>query len=152
MDDIVLKNTGTISKRRNSDPRRKRYDTFNEVPKSVADNILQYESTSQTSEDELRKNTNDPYRHLPHSPNSLFESRSKEDRERPEREVKELKEIEANKTKDNQPFTIPRKFSSNFQRLIREKSKKAITIKNRYNALTDESEADIDDDDNEIGK
>ncbi|CAH1110685.1 unnamed protein product [Psylliodes chrysocephalus] len=47
-------------------------------------------------------------------------------------------------------FDTPRKFSSNFQRLIREKSKQTLTTtSNRYKAITDDSDSELDGD---IGK
>lgn len=114
---------------------------------------MEYESTSQTSEDEIRRNRNDAFNYLPHSPNSRFEPRSKEERERYERELREQKERDEATKINNEPFIVPRKFSSNFQKLIREKTIKSITpTKNKFGALTDESEADIDDDDDEIGR
>ncbi|CAH1104653.1 unnamed protein product [Psylliodes chrysocephalus] len=85
---------------------------------------------------------------LPHSPNSVFILRKEGQPITPEKEM----EVDENPSKDNEtPFTNPRRFSSNFQRLIREKTKKTLTpTKNRFEPLTDESDSDISDD--EIGK
>lgn len=86
MTSIELKDKGAISKNReNADPRT-RPENRRGVPNSVASNILGYES-SITSEDDLRKQ-NDPYRNLPHSPNSLFEFRNPVYRAKSEQEQK----------------------------------------------------------------
>lgn len=117
------------------------------MPRRVTDNILNYES-SITSEEENRQR-NEIFDRFPHSPNSLFEFRTPEDRARHEQEVRDL-EV-AKKDSVEEPFTAPRKFSSNFEKLIKEKSRQTITAtKNRYAPLTDESDDDSNDD--EIGK
>lgn len=93
------------------------------VPTRVDSNIHNYES-SVTSEDDHRGG-NDPYKNLPHSPNSLFEFRNSNDRAKYEQE---LCDIEAAKKASNEmPFVTPRKFSSNFEKLIRGKTKSTIT-------------------------
>lgn len=66
MSTITLKNTGAI--RKNSDPRVR--NRKNEIPHSVSDGIMHYDSNSQTSEDKQRKLKRDYFDNLPHSPNS----------------------------------------------------------------------------------
>lgn len=54
---------------------------------------------------------------------------------------------ESVKNNNGTPFTHPRRFSSNFQRLIREITKQTLTpIKNRYDPLSEDSESDIGED------
>lgn len=138
MANIEIKEQGTIKK--NVDPRT-RPENRRGVPTSVDSNILGYES-SITSED-------DPYRNLPHSPNSLFKYRNSIERAKYEQEQRDIEA--AKKASIELPFTTPRKFSSNFEKLIREKTKSTIiSTQNKFTPLTDESEADIEDD--EIGK
>lgn len=78
----------------------------------------------------------------PHSPNSLFEPRNATHRLQHE---KELEEERARKM-DEVPFEIPKKFSSNFHKLVREKTKSTLTpTKNKFHALTDDSDSDLED-------
>lgn len=144
MNAITLKNTGTV--RKNTDPRT-RTERRRDVPNSVDNNILGYTS-SLTSDDEHNK-PKDPYANLPHSPNSRFEFLNPKERALYEQELRDIET--AKKASNEPPFVTPRRFSSNFEKLIREKSKKTIsTTSNKFTPLTDESEADCEDD--EIGK
>lgn len=127
-----------------SDPRLKKRD----IPKSIVDNILHYDSL--TLEDKSRGAVHkDKFDYLPHSPNSYFESRTQSQREQYIKEKQQLAETEAAKKKE-ESFILPRKFSANFTKRIREKLKKTLTItKNSFQVLTDESDSEHDD---EIGK
>ncbi|CAH1102981.1 unnamed protein product [Psylliodes chrysocephalus] len=136
----------TTRKRSNSDPRIKR----KEIPNSVDNTILQYQS--QTSEEDTLtvRERFDRDDKLPHSPNSLFEFRSEKQRVEYEREREQKRVEEENNKKKDEQFTVPRKFSSNFHRMIREKAVQTLTTtRNTFQVLTDESDSENDD---EIGK
>lgn len=62
------------------------------------------------------------YAHLLHSQNSLFELRTAAQIAQYEKE--KALQMEADKKRDDEPFQIPRKFSSNFQKLVHENKKK----------------------------
>ncbi|CAH1115862.1 unnamed protein product [Psylliodes chrysocephalus] len=103
---------------------------------------------SQTSEEDTltvreRFNRDDK---MPHSPNSLFEFRSEKQREDYKRERDQKKAEEEISKKNDEQFTVPRKFSSNFHRMIREKAVQTLTTtRNSYQVLTDESDSENDD-------
>ncbi|CAH1115859.1 unnamed protein product [Psylliodes chrysocephalus] len=143
--------TGAIRKTRiNSDPRLRIEVNLNDVPSSIAKNILDYDPNSHTSDDELRQRKEYANRHsnLPHSPNSLFEPRSLQERALYDMETDA--EEGNNKNNTDTPFQTPKKFSKNFEKLIHEKSRKTITpTRNQFQPLTDESDSEGDD---EIGK
>lgn len=108
-----------------------------DIPKQIQNTILAYNSEEIISEDDKRsKNTENEI--LPTSPNSTFV--------RPLRRSSES-HMETQDTDRGLPFQTPRKFSSNFQSLIKEKTKKTLTTtRNRYLPLSDNSDSDLDDD------
>ncbi|CAH1102984.1 unnamed protein product [Psylliodes chrysocephalus] len=106
---------------------------------SIAKKILKYDSNRHTSDEELRQRNEhaNRYTNLPHSPNNLFEPRTKQDRAlyKMETDIEER-----NNKKDND---TPRTLKN-----IRKKSKKSITpTRNQFQ--THESNSKRDDD---IGK
>lgn len=116
----------------------------------IAENIFKETVTTSEDDNPLVPKSQTTDEQLPHSPNSVFMLRKEGQPITPEEETN--MEIDHNKEdKNDTPFTNPRRFSSNFQRLIREKTKKSLTpTKNRFEPLTDDSDSDIGDD--EIGK
>ncbi|CAH1108699.1 unnamed protein product [Psylliodes chrysocephalus] len=117
----------------------------------VAENIFREDAATSGEENARSRRPSVPTKEekLPHSPNSRFARRKEGEPITPEKNM----DVDEPIPKDNEtPFTNPRRFSSNFQRLIREKTKKSLTpTKNRFEPLTDESDSDQIDDD-EIGK
>lgn len=105
-------------------------------------------SEEEYNEAEARKRRFDNrFDNLPHSPNSFFEIRNAAERAKYIEEHKGDEQFNKNK---EEPFIMPKKFSSNFHKLVREKSIKTLTTTtNAFQALTDDSESDNDD---EIGK
>ncbi|CAH1105291.1 unnamed protein product [Psylliodes chrysocephalus] len=151
---VPSKSTGTL-RRVNSDPRIKIHVNKGDIPNGIEKNILEYNSSSVTSEEELndaearRIRFEKRFDNLPHSPNSFFEIRNAAERAKYMEEHKNDEQFDKNK---EEPFIMPKKFSSNFHKLVREKSKQTITkTSNTFQALTDESESDSELDD-EIGK
>ncbi|CAH1107350.1 unnamed protein product [Psylliodes chrysocephalus] len=108
-----------------SDPRIQIGVRSTDLPSNIDRGIFNYNSGNATSEEEKRDN-GDPQSKLPHSPNSVFPLRSKNS------PVNSIQMDTENTTKEL-PFVTPRKFSSNFEKLIREKSRKTLTTtKNRF--------------------
>ncbi|CAH1107372.1 unnamed protein product [Psylliodes chrysocephalus] len=131
------------------DPRIKIGIINTDISPTLAKSIMEYKAGSLTSEEENRdtnKGTQNSIddRNLPHSPNSVF----------PIRTTASPEAMETNTVQSNEPpYQTPKRFSSNFQQLIREKSLKTITVtNNRFQALTDESESEYEDEIRKIVK
>lgn len=99
-----------------SDPRIKIGVRSTDLTPNIDRTIFNFNSGNTTSEEE-RKSTDEQHTQgqnkLPHSLNSTFLLRSKNSR---------IKIVQMDT--DNQPFLTLRKFSANFEKLIREKSRK----------------------------
>lgn len=80
---------------------------------------------------------------------SLFEFRNQSERAKYEMET-EVDKSQPKIKENYEGFEFPRKFSLNFQKLVREKFKTTLTpTKNSYQVLTDDSDSEGEDD---IGK
>ncbi|CAH1115861.1 unnamed protein product [Psylliodes chrysocephalus] len=122
--------------------------TNTDIPATVQHKINNFHTDYTTSEDERGARGHLPVGdwYLPTSPNSSWNLR---ENSKQTQNMEIDKPQEQNKQHDL-PFQTPRKFSSNFQRLIREKTKQTMTsTSNKYLPLSDESDSDLDD---EIGK
>lgn len=126
-----------------SDPRIQMEVRKNDIPFNITQSILNYKQGNNTWEEELQNQgatqsiAQSGQEILSHSPNSTFLLRKQGQAPTPEK-------MDTNQsTTDTTPFVIPKKFSANFEQVIRKKSK------NRYQVLTEVSELEIDD---EIGR
>ncbi|CAH1115736.1 unnamed protein product [Psylliodes chrysocephalus] len=139
----VTKNTGTVPKiyQLPSDPRITIGIRSTDLPANIDKTIFNFNNGNATSEEDRSSENQYPQGQnlLFHSPNSTFPLRTK---------FSPIKnsQMDTDPTKDNQPFITPKKFSSNFEKLIREKSKKTLTkTSNRYHVLTEDSDSEMDD-------
>lgn len=135
--------------RLNSDPRIRVEVMTTDIPGSITKNILNFDPDNQIVEEDQNKGATalpDKYSNLPHSPNSLFEyknaaERAQYDMETESEEVQHRPFEQFKKNKSNEDaFITPKKFSSNFQKLVNEKSKNTLLFtSNTFEPLTDES-------------
>lgn len=141
-----------------SDPRIqigvRRYD----LPPNVGNSILNYNQGSCTSEEDyisqsssLSMSQTYNRERLPHSPNSSFKLRKQGQAPTPEK--MDTNQNDSGTMGDNQAFIKPRKFSANFEKLVREKASKTITkTSNKFQALTEDSDSEYEDDVDRIVK
>lgn len=135
-----------------SDPRIKIGVIQSDIPPNISQSIMNYKPGNITSEEENAgaygaSTSNNTQEKLPHSLNSVFPLRTSGIASPPER-------MDTYQPPTNEvPFQTPKKFSANFQKLIREKSKKTITTtQNKFQALTDMSESESSEYEDEIKK
>ncbi|CAH1115858.1 unnamed protein product [Psylliodes chrysocephalus] len=138
------KNTGTTQRTTlKADPRIKVTVLNTDIPPKITQGILNYNFPLPTSEEDNK--STDGYlsqetRKLPTSPNSTFLIRKNNS------PPTENMETQPSCSKQL-PFQTPKKFSKNFQTLLREKTIKTLTkTSNRYLPLSDESESEYEDD------
>lgn len=114
---------------------------------------MTYDTNSHTSEDERQRGAkprDESFSNLPHSSNRLSEPKNKTDKAAYEKETETEEGQSSKHTESDDQFKYPRKFSSNFHKLVREKSRQMlIPTNNSYQVLTYESDSDSEDD---IGK